>query len=139
VKCLGDEPACTAGLPPALTALGVEPAQVLSQREASRVRGQAVSEGSILERMAAIEQRALELDVAAADVLQRATVVELPDQIFSFNGYLFGDGVIINQNTGSGAIFSFESSSLLLLSDLRGEYTVTRTQEGISLVLGSAP
>jgi hypothetical protein len=139
VFVLADDLARTAGLPPALTALGVESSQVLSQAEASRVRGQAVSEGSILERMALIEQRAIDLDVAAGEIKQRATVVELSDQIFSFNGYLFGDGVLINKNTGSGAIFDFEGSSLLLLSDLKGEYSVTRTAEGVFLLLGNLP
>lgn len=131
--------ACTNSLPPALEALGVESSQIVTQTEASRVRGQAVSEAGILERMALIEQRALDLDVSAAAIRQSGTVVELDDQIFSFNGYVFGDGVLINQNTGSGAIFDFDGSSLLLLSDLKGDYTVRRETNGIFLLLGTAP
>jgi hypothetical protein len=117
--------------------MGVESSQIVTRAQASRVRGQAISEGSILERMALIEQRALDLDVAAAAIQQSGTVVELDDQIFSFNGFLFGDGVLINQNTGSGAIFG--ATSLLLLSDLKGDYSVTRSAEGVLLLLGTTP
>jgi hypothetical protein len=134
-----EDPARTERLPPALAALGVGADTVVTDTEAGRVRGQALDEAGILERMAQLEQRALELDLSASQFSAGTGVVELPDRILSSNGFLFGDGVIINQNTGSGAIFDFDGGSLLLLSDLKGQYSVTRTAEGVFLIGGGTP
>jgi hypothetical protein len=134
-----EDSARTENLPAALAALGFGADAVVTEAEASRIRGQALDEAGILERMALLEQRALELDLSANQFSAGTGLVELPNQIFSFNGFLFGDGVILNQNTGSGAIFDFDGGSLLLLSDLKGQYSVTRTTEGVFLVGGGTP
>jgi hypothetical protein len=52
---------------------------------------------------------------------------------------LVGDGVLINQNTRRGSIFDADGGSILLFSDLMGQYSVTRSADGVFLVWGGSP
>jgi hypothetical protein len=77
----------TATVPPALADLQVASTAVLTADQAERVRGRALGEEGILQRMALIKQQALEPELSATNFVAGTGVVELPNQALSFNGY----------------------------------------------------
>jgi len=136
-----EELASTADLPPAISALDIRPDELMTKTAAKNIRGHALDKQSILNAMAGIEREASSLNgahviAAASEVLKRGEVVELPDQIFFFGGFYFGEGLLINQAAGRGAFFDSANpeSWLLLLSDIKGHFTVSRGVEGVRLV-----
>jgi hypothetical protein len=115
---VADSRAISGTLPPALKALHVGPDQFLTRSEAAEVRGEALDTSSVY--------------AAAASVLQRAQVLELPGGVFYFQGVYFGEGLLINQQTGRGVIFSPDnpSAGAIFFSGLRGNYAVQRDAQG---------
>lgn len=119
----GRPTASTAELPAALVHLGVTADQVLSAAESRRVRGQALTPQEVL--------------ASAAAVAERAKVVALPGGVFYFQGVYFGDGLLINQRTGRGAILSPSAASpgAIMFQNLQGNFTVQRDAQGMVLFL----
>ena len=73
----------------------------------------------------------------AMDIYQRATVVQLPGGISYLSGVFFGEGVLIDQNKGSGAIFipGNPSAGTLFFSNLMGDYSVQRGPDGTTAIV----
>jgi len=116
----------TGQLPVALDAVGVGADDIVTETEAEQVRGQFFLGGdgaSVLGR--------------AVDIYQRATVVQLPGGISYFAGTFFGEGVLINQNEGRGAIFVPDnpSAGTLFFSNLMGDYSVQRMPDGTTAIV----
>jgi len=111
---VAQEVARTTQLPPALAALGTSLTQLLTVNEAQQVRGQALDPGAIL--------------AAAREIESRSVVRELGGGIQFFSNVFFGEGVLINLNTGTGALFdpAVPGQWLLTFSDLQGDFVVNR-------------
>ena len=122
-----DNRARTTNLPPALAVLGLPDASVLSQREASSIRGQALDAAGIQE--------------AAAAIRDLGQVQQFAGGISSFGGFFWGEGVLINTNTGSGAIFDLDNPEFgfIKLSNLTGNFIVERGDNGLINFVGVAP
>ena len=123
---IAEERARTAQLPPALLALQTPAVEVLTISEAKQVRGQALDPQTIID--------------AAQQVHDRGQVLELGGGISFFSNVFFGEGVLINLNTGTGALFDPAAPGqwLITFAGLRGNFVVDR--EGTTLrFTGIAP